>query len=110
MAKLARFERLLDHGIRIPGTKIGFGLDSAIGLIPGIGDAAGLVIGFLVIRQAKKLGAPKSLRHRMLGTLIADLLIGLVPGVGDVADVFFQANARNVGLLRRHLESATEKV
>lgn len=105
LAKLARFERLLDHGVRIPGTKFGFGLDSAIGLIPGIGDVAGLVLGFVVIRQAAQLGAPKSLRRRMIGTLVADLLIGLIPGVGDVADVFFQANTRNVSMLRAFLES-----
>ena len=34
-----RMARLLDARFTIPGTNIRYGLDSVIGLIPGIGDA-----------------------------------------------------------------------
>jgi hypothetical protein len=35
---LRRWAVLLDSAFRIPGTRIRFGLDAIIGLIPGLGD------------------------------------------------------------------------
>ena len=37
---LRRWARLFDSAFRIPGTRITFGLDPVLGLIPGIGDLA----------------------------------------------------------------------
>jgi hypothetical protein len=45
---------------------------------------------------------------RMLGNLGVDALVGTVPLLGDLFDVGFKANARNVALLERHLDSPRE--
>jgi len=42
LARLKRLARLMDTALRIPGTAIRFGADSALGLIPGAGDVTGL--------------------------------------------------------------------
>ena len=38
------FVRLLDSAVRIPWTHIRFGLDPLLGLVPGLGDAAGAAL------------------------------------------------------------------
>src|ERR1051326_6646744 len=38
---LKRFAFLMDEAVAIPGTRRRFGLDAALGLIPGVGDAIG---------------------------------------------------------------------
>jgi hypothetical protein len=38
LARLDHLARMLDSRFRLPGTSIRFGLDSLIGLVPGIGD------------------------------------------------------------------------
>ncbi|HVK80244.1 MAG TPA: DUF4112 domain-containing protein, partial [Verrucomicrobiae bacterium] len=39
----------LDTRFEIPGTKIRFGFDSIIGLIPGVGDLATTVLGAYIV-------------------------------------------------------------
>lgn len=96
----------LDSRFRIPGTKIRFGLDSVLGLVPGIGDAATTVPAAYLLYRAHRLGVPTSLLARMGANVAVDLVVGAIPIVGDIFDVGFKANRRNVDLLRRHLERA----
>ena len=42
LTHLNALSALMDSKFRIPGTNIRFGLDALIGLIPGVGDFAGL--------------------------------------------------------------------
>lgn len=106
--KVERLERLawwLDDRFRIPGTNITFGLDSLIGLVPGIGDAAMAVgAGYLVL-QAKELGLPRRVLVRMTLNVLVDMAIGSIPLLGDIFDVGFKANRRNMILLKRHLDT-----
>jgi hypothetical protein len=51
--------RLMDTAVQIPGTKIRFGADSVIGLVPSIGDAGGALIGLFIVNDARRLGLPK---------------------------------------------------
>lgn len=92
----------MDSAIVIPGTRIRFGLDSLIGLIPGMGDVAGLVIGSLILAEAVHRGAPHSILVRMLWNLGRDSVVGTIPVVGDIHDVVFRANQRNMELLEAH--------
>ena len=108
--KLNRLAWLLDNSIRIPGTQIRFGLDGLIGLIPGIGDAAGAIISSHILTQAAQLGAPKSLLLKMGFNIGFDAVLGLIPGVGDVADFVWKANYRNVQLLNEYLENPRKTV
>ena len=95
--------RLLDSAFRIPGTKIRFGLDPIIGLVPGVGDLAGAVLsGFIILRSAR-LGAPRSVLARMVMNVAIDTIVGSVPILGDMFDVVWRSNLRNAKLLERHL-------
>ena len=95
--------RLLDESLRVPGTRIRFGLDPILGLVPGLGDVITTGVATLIVLDAARLGAPPALLGRMAGNILADAAIGTIPGAGDVLDVFARVNTRNLALLDRHL-------
>ena len=104
MARLEALALLMDGAFVLPGTTIRFGLAGIIGLIPVAGDViAGLVSTYLVW-EARQLGAPSGLIARMLANVLLETTVGSIPVVGDAFDVLFQANMKNMALLRRHLE------
>lgn len=89
--------------MRIPGTGIRFGLDPLVGLVPGVGDAAGALVAAYVVLAAARLDVPPSTLLRMLTNIAIDALLGTVPVLGDVFDVAWKANRKNVTLIERHL-------
>jgi len=95
--------RLLDSAVTVPGTKIRFGADSLIGLIPGLGDVAGAVLSGYIVLVATRLGVPASVVARMLLNIGVDTLVGSVPVLGDLFEVVWKSNQMNVALLERHL-------
>lgn len=101
--RLQRLSYWLDSGLRVPGTRFRFGLESLIGLIPGVGDFAGLLLSGWLIVEARRAGAPGHLQLRMLGNALVDAGLGAVPVAGDIFDLLFRANTRNAELLRQHL-------
>jgi hypothetical protein len=104
--RLARFEalaKLLDIAFILPGTKIRYGIDGIIGLIPVVGDLLATAFSLWLVREARALGAPWHVTARMLGNVAVDGVVGMVPLAGDAFDVLFRANMRNVRLLRRWL-------
>lgn len=100
-----RLARLLDSAVRIPGTRIRFGLDSILGLIPAGGDVVGATLAAWIVLQAARLGAPFVVLVRMTGNLAVDALVGAIPVLGDLFDLGWRGNVRNVALLERHLEA-----
>lgn len=94
----------LDTRFEIPGTKIRFGFDSIIGLIPGVGDLATTVLGAYIVIRARELGAPPLLQARMVLNLAIDALVGAIPLIGDIFDLAFKSHVRNVRMLLRHLD------
>jgi hypothetical protein len=105
--RLARFEmlaKLLDVAFLVPGTKIRYGVDGIIRLIPVVGDLVATAFSLWLVREARALGAPWHVTARMLGNVAVDGVVGLVPLAGDAFDVLFRANMRNVRLLQRWLE------
>jgi hypothetical protein len=100
--RLDRLSRLLDTAFVIPGTNIRMGIDPLLGLIPGIGDLAGLFLSSYIILQAAKLGAPRRSLMMMVFNILLETVIGAIPVVGDMFDIYFKANRRNVALLRRY--------
>ncbi len=56
---------IMDEFLRFPGTKIRFGLDPIIGLLPGIGDVASAIISAVALVHAARCGVPKILLARM---------------------------------------------
>ncbi len=96
---------LLDECIRIPGTKIKFGLDPILGLIPGGGEIAATLIGATVLTEAGKKGIPFKTLLRMGGNMFVNAICGLFPGVGDFFSAWFKSNKRNYEMLNEYLES-----
>ena len=103
IARLERFSKLTDSSIGIPFTKFNIGLEAVIGLIPVIGDAAGLILSSYVLIEAQRLGVSKRIKTKMIINMLIDFVGGLVPFFGDIFDAFFKANTRNTQLLKKHL-------
>jgi hypothetical protein len=94
----------------IPGTQVRFGLDGLIGLIPGIGDAAGAIVSCYILAEAAQMGAPKSVLLKMAFNIGLDAILGIVPILGDFSDFVWKANQRNVLLLNDFLDQPQKTV
>jgi hypothetical protein len=104
-SRLARLAWLLDSSIPIPGLNFRIGLEALIGLIPGVGDAVGVILSSYILREAARIGVPKTTLIRMGLNVMLEGLIGMIPFAGDVFDAAFKANQRNVRLLNAYLEN-----
>lgn len=104
LKRLEAVARLLDIAFILPGTRIRYGVDGIIGLIPVVGDIIATVLSLWLVREARALGAPWHVTARMLGNIAIQGVVGTVPVAGDAFDVLFRANMRNARLLRRWLE------
>ncbi len=106
-AELERLESLahrMDTLFRIPGTGIRVGLDTLLGLVPGIGDTVTVAPAGYIMYKAHKMGVPKSTLARMGVNVGVDWVLGSIPLIGDLFDMGFKANRRNVKMLREHVE------
>jgi hypothetical protein len=99
---LRRLKNLLDEAFRIPGTRVRFGWDAIVGVVPWAGDLLTALMACGILVQAHQMRVPRIIQLRMLVNVAIDLGIGLVPFAGDVADVFWKANTKNFALLERH--------
>jgi Domain of unknown function (DUF4112) len=99
LKRLKLLARFMDSGWGIPGTKIRFGADSVLGLLPIGGDVAGMLISLYVVVKAYEMGVPNSILLKMVGNIAIDTGVGSVPVLGDIFDVFFKSNIRNTDLL-----------
>jgi hypothetical protein len=102
--RLHAISRLLDTAFSIPGTRLRFGLDAIVGLVPGVGDILGGLFSTYIIFKAARLGAPTPILTRMVMNTGIDTLIGEIPLLGDLFDVGFKSNIRNMALLEQHLQ------
>ncbi len=95
--------RMMDDRFALPGTKLRFGWDSVLGILPGLGDAVASSISLLIVHHAWQTGASPLTLARMLSNIGLDFLLGSVPLLGDAFDVVWKANVKNAGLLEQHL-------
>jgi hypothetical protein len=100
--RLDMLATLFDTAFIVPGTKVRFGVESLLRLVPGIGDMAASALSFYLLYEASRLGVPRLLLARMAANVVLEGAVGAVPFAGDAFDVFFRANRRNVALLRKH--------
>ncbi|HXI12773.1 MAG TPA: DUF4112 domain-containing protein [Thermoanaerobaculia bacterium] len=102
LVALRRFAHLMDAAFEIPGTKRRFGLDAAIGLIPGVGDAVGALFSSWIVIGALKHRVP--FRHivRMMANIAVDVFVGAIPLAGDIFDFLWDENLTNLKLLLKH--------
>jgi uncharacterized protein DUF4112 len=101
---LRRLQYLLDDAFRVPGTRLRFGWDPIVGMVPWLGDALTAVLSCAIVVQAHHMRVPRVVQLRMLGNLAIDMVVGALPLVGDVADAVWKSNTRNMALLERHAQ------
>jgi hypothetical protein len=104
-SRLQRIEHLgylLDNSIRIPIIGYRIGWDAIIGLIPGFGDIAGMLLSAYIVYESARFGVPKATLGRMAFNVVIEALVGAIPFLGDLFDATYKANARNVDLLQKH--------
>lgn len=100
---LERITLLMDKSIRIPGTRITFGLDPIIGLLfPVAGDAFGAIVSAYIVLVSVRYGLPKIVIARMVFNIAADFVVGSIPLIGDAADFVWKVNTRNLRLLNKY--------
>ena len=105
LKRVRLLSRLLDEQFRIPGTRYRVGLDGLLGLIPGVGDAAGALLSAYILYEAMRLGAPSTVLLRMVANIGIDTVGGAIPVVGDIFDIAWKANKKNAALLHAYLAS-----
>jgi hypothetical protein len=106
LVALRKYAVLLDSAFQVPGTKMRFGLDPIVGLIPWAGDVITGFFSVMIVIHAVRLRIPKIVISRMMLNTGLDLLAGAVPLLGDLFDAGFKANLRNLALLERHAHTA----
>ncbi|MFD5867032.1 DUF4112 domain-containing protein [Corynebacterium sp. NPDC060344] len=94
----------MDDLFTIPGTNRRVGLDPIVGLIPGVGDAAGAVATAGLVIDGIRYRVPFIVLLRMAFNLLLDMTIGAIPVLGDAFDFFFRANIRNERLMTKALD------
>jgi hypothetical protein len=92
---------VMDGALRVPGTRLRFGLDAALGLLPGVGDAAGgAVQAGLVLLAIRRYQPPRVVVARMVANVLIDAMLGAIPFVGDLFDFTYRASTKNLRLLQ----------
>ena len=106
LAEVETLAWLLDNSIPVPGHR-------RAALRPGRASSASCrwsatssaaASGCSSCGAASRLGLPRVVVARMLANSAIDLAVGSIPVIGDAFDLWFKANTRNLGLMRRHLE------
>ena len=94
---------LLDRRFRVPIFGWRFGLDAILGLVPGFGDALGMVLGYGLVFEAIRLKARWRVIGRMAWNLWVNAVLGAVPIVGDLFDFLSHPHRKNLELLQSEL-------
>lgn len=93
--------RLLDTFFVIPGTRIRFGIEPIIGLIPILGDQVTALISAALLYRSVQHRLPKIALVRMALNILINAVVGMVPLVGDLFVLWYKPNIRNYKILQR---------
>ncbi len=99
----ARLAHYLDEAFEVPGTNWTFGIDPLLGLVPVVGDTAGMLLSLVVLAEARARGVRWPVIAKMLGVITLDWLVGSIPILGDAFDFWYKPNMRNLRLLEEEL-------
>lgn len=102
--RVARLARLLDAQFAVPGTGVRMGIDGVIGLIPGIGDAAAMLLAGYIFAEAARARVSGGTFAAMAANTLLDTAVGSIPVLGDIFDIAYKSNVRNARLIIRDLE------
>jgi hypothetical protein len=99
--KTAKFlAKLLDNQFEVGGVR--FGLDPILDFVPYLGDIAGAVLSFYILKTAHEVGVSKIDMLKMIGNVVIDFIVGFVPLLGVIFDVMYKANIRNIAILEKY--------
>lgn len=93
--------RLLDTAFVIPGTRIRFGIEPIIGLIPILGDQVTALISAALLYRSVQHRLPKIALVRMALNILINAVVGMVPILGDIFVLWYKPNIRNYNILQR---------
>lgn len=99
----------MDNLLRVPGTKVRFGLNPLLDFIPAVGDISAAFVSTSVLLYALRHGIPKMLLARMATNVLINEIVGAIPLVGSAFAFWFRANHRNYELLRAHAGAPRER-
>lgn len=105
LREIERIAHLLDARYTIPGTKIRFGWDGIIGLLPVVGDTLTMLPQLYLLYKAYRLQFVWSTKLKMLLNILIDWAVGSVPILGDLFDIAFKSNLRNAKLAAQAIRS-----
>lgn len=94
--------RLLDTIFLVPGTRIRFGFEPIIGLIPILGDQATSLMSAALLYRSVQHRLPKIALVRMALNILINGVIGMVPLIGDLFVLWYKPNIRNYRILQRY--------
>jgi Domain of unknown function (DUF4112) len=98
--------RILDTFFVIPGTRIRFGIEPIIGLIPILGDQVTSLISASLLYRSVQHRLPKIALVRMALNILINAVVGMVPLVGDLFVLWYKPNIRNYKILQRYAGQA----
>jgi len=94
--------RLLDTIFVFPGTRIRFGVEPIIGLIPILGDQATSLISAALLYRSVQHRLPRIALVRMALNILINGVIGMVPLIGDLFVLWYKPNIRNYRILQKY--------
>lgn len=100
--RIAGVAWLLDNSIPIPGTRMRFGVEPLVGLIPGAGDLLSAAMGVGILVESARFRLPRIVMVRMVANTLLDLAAGTIPFLGDLFDFAYKSNTRNLELFRKY--------
>jgi hypothetical protein len=103
-----RLAHLLDDEVHTPGTRIRFGLDPLIGMIPIVGDVIVTAAGGWILIAAHRLGVPQRTLGLMAYNLLVNGLVGSIPIFGDAFSFIFKCHAKNAAVLVRNVKQGRD--
>ncbi len=101
--------RWMDSQFRVPVLGWRFGLDTILGLIPGLGDSTTAVVSLYILTSAVRYRVPKITLLRMGLNIGLDWAVGSLPLVGDAFDMWWKSNNRNIELIRERAAVSAEE-
>ncbi len=100
----AKLAHLLDDAFEVPGTSWRFGLDPIMGLLPVVGDTAGMLLSLVVLFEARARKVRRAVLLQMLGVVLIDWAVGSIPVLGDAFDFWYKPNLRTLRMLEEELQ------
>jgi len=98
---------IMDDCIRVGRWSIG--LDGIVGLVPGLGDVLGALIGMLIVLRAIQAGIPRVVIARMMTNIAIDTFVGSIPIFGDTFDFVFKSNSKNLRIYEDALNTGNSR-